>query len=113
MDCAMRSGFVFPSLEVLRIGWREFRAPTVHLKGLWPRFYAKRGFFSGSGSTRETKTNSESVPNFGRESSCGKPVGQNGLLTGSVRSSCVGGLCRGAGRRPSKVSLTKTIGKSV
>ncbi|OWM84366.1 hypothetical protein CDL15_Pgr021935 [Punica granatum] len=54
-----------------------------------------------------------SVPNFGRESSCGKPVGQNGLLTGSVRSSCVGGLCRGAGRRPSKVSLTKTIGKSV
>ncbi|OWM87049.1 hypothetical protein CDL15_Pgr023426 [Punica granatum] len=31
---------------------------------------------------------------------------------GSVRSSCVGGLCRGAGRRPSKASLTKTTGKS-
>ncbi|PKI51481.1 hypothetical protein CRG98_028128 [Punica granatum] len=30
---------------------------------------------------------------------------------GSVRSSCVGGLCRGAGRRPSKASLTKTIRK--
>ncbi|PKI66591.1 hypothetical protein CRG98_013015 [Punica granatum] len=31
---------------------------------------------------------------------------------GSVRSSCVGGLCRGAGGRPSKASLTKTTGKS-
>ncbi|PKI70462.1 hypothetical protein CRG98_009132 [Punica granatum] len=28
---------------------------------------------------------------------------------GSVRSLCAGGLCRGAGRRPSEVSLTKTI----
>ncbi|PKI60414.1 hypothetical protein CRG98_019199 [Punica granatum] len=31
---------------------------------------------------------------------------------GSVRSLCVGGLCRGAGRRPSEASLAKTIRKS-
>ncbi|OWM76321.1 hypothetical protein CDL15_Pgr020682 [Punica granatum] len=31
---------------------------------------------------------------------------------GSVRSLCAGGLCRGAGRRPSEASLTKTIRKS-
>ncbi|PKI41440.1 hypothetical protein CRG98_038169 [Punica granatum] len=30
----------------------------------------------------------------------------------SMRFSCVGGLCRGAGRRPSKASLTKMTGKS-
>ncbi|PKI66190.1 hypothetical protein CRG98_013443 [Punica granatum] len=32
---------------------------------------------------------------------------------GSVKSSCVGGFCRGAGRRPSKASFTKKTGKSV
>ncbi|PKI66968.1 hypothetical protein CRG98_012633 [Punica granatum] len=59
MDYAMRSGFISQALEVLGIGWHGFRALTVHQKGLWPRFFAKMGPFSGSGSTRETKKNSE------------------------------------------------------